>query len=66
VSRLTKFLVSAGILTAIAVAVGFLLSTGDGFDWDLTLILVGIAISGEGLRTWIRRGRAERDQSSKF
>jgi hypothetical protein len=66
VSRLTKFLVSAGILIAIAVAVGFLLSTGDGFDWDLTLVLVVIAISGEGLRTWIRRGRAKRDQSSKF
>ncbi|MEN3267778.1 hypothetical protein [Pseudonocardia sp.] len=65
-SRLTKFLVSAGILTTIAVAVGFLLSTGDGFDWDLALALVVIAIFGEGLRTWISRGRAKRDQSSKF
>jgi membrane protein DedA with SNARE-associated domain len=64
VSRLTKFLLSAGILTAIAVAVGFLLSTDDGFDWGLTLILVGIAIAGEGLRTWIRRGRAKRNQGS--
>jgi membrane protein DedA with SNARE-associated domain len=66
VSRLTRFLLSAGILTAIAVAVGFLLSTGDEFDWRLTLILVAIAISGEGLRTWIRRGRSKRDQSSKI
>jgi hypothetical protein len=63
-SSLTKFLLSAGILTTIAVAVGFLLSTGDGFDWGLTLILVGIVISGEGLRTWIRRGRAKRKQRS--
>jgi hypothetical protein len=66
VSRLTKFLLSAGILTVIAVAVGFLLSTGGEFDWGLTLLLVGIAISGEGLRTWIRRGRARRDRSSKI
>jgi hypothetical protein len=65
VSRLTKFLFSAGILTAIAVAVGFLLSTGDEFDWGLTLILVGVAITGEGLRTWIRWGRAKRNQSSE-
>jgi hypothetical protein len=63
-SKLTKFLLSAGILTAIAVAVGFLLSTGDGFDWGLTLTLVGVAISGEGLRTWLKRGRAKRNQRS--
>jgi hypothetical protein len=61
---LTKFLLSAGILTAIAVAVGFLLSTGDGCDWGLTLTLVGVAISGEGLRTWLKRGRAKRNQRS--
>jgi hypothetical protein len=48
------------------VAVGFLLSTGDEFDWGLTLILVGVAITGEGLRTWIRWGRAKRNQSSEF
>jgi membrane protein DedA with SNARE-associated domain len=65
-SSLTKFLLSAGILTAIAVAVGFLLSTGEKFDWGLTLILVGIAIFGEGLRTWIKWGRAKRDQSSRI
>lgn len=64
-SGLTKFLLSAGILTAIAVAVGFLLSTGDEFDWSLTLTLVGVAISGEGLRSWIRWGRAKRHQSSE-
>lgn len=55
-----RFLLSTAILVAIAVAVGFVVSGDDGFDWWLTGGLVALAVGGEGLRMWIRAGRAKR------
>jgi hypothetical protein len=57
---LRKFLLSTTILVGIAVAVGFVVSGDDGFDWWLTAGLVALAVCGEGLRTWINAGRAKR------
>lgn len=58
-----KFLTSVAILSGVGVAVGFLLSGDDALDWELTALLVGVAIVGEGLRTWIRRGRRRRQSA---
>ena len=58
-----KFVVTTAAFVAVAVAVGFL-APGEGFDWWLTVGLIALAVGGEGLRTWIRSGRAKRRPSA--
>jgi hypothetical protein len=60
-----RFLVSTSLLAGLAVAVGFLASGDDGFDWWLTGGLVTLAIGGEGLRLWIRPGRSRRRTATR-
>jgi hypothetical protein len=66
VPGLRQFAISASVLSALAVGVGFFLSGDEAFDWELTAVLVGVAVGGEGLRTLIRRDRTRRRESSKI
>ena len=61
-----RFLIAIGIFAVLATAIGFLLSGDDFFDWWMALGLFGLALLGEGLRFWIRRGRTEARQSSEI
>ena len=43
----------------VSVAVGILMATEDEyFDWAIGGGLFGLAMAGEGVRVWIRRGRS--------
>ncbi|WP_157630785.1 hypothetical protein [Kribbella catacumbae] len=59
-----RLFLSLAFFAALSLGVGFLLSGDDYFDWWLSLSLFGLAVAGEGLRFWIRRGRARSRQSS--
>ncbi|WP_344209083.1 hypothetical protein [Kribbella sancticallisti] len=61
---MTRFLLSIAFFAVLAITVGFLLSGRDSFDWVLALGLFAVALAGEGLRLWLRRGRARSRQSS--
>ena len=59
-----RFIIAGVIFAVLAAGVGFLLSGGGEFAWGVTLSLFGLALIGEALRTWIRRGRARGRESS--
>ncbi|MEV8373797.1 hypothetical protein AB0P21_13715 [Kribbella sp. NPDC056861] len=63
---MTRFFLSVGFFAALSVGVGFLMSGNDSFDWGMALGLFALALAGEGLRLWIRRGRAGSRQSSEI
>jgi hypothetical protein len=63
---MTRFLIAVGIFAVLATVVGFLLSGKGEFAWGVTLGLFGLALIGEALRLWIRRGRARTRESSEF
>jgi hypothetical protein len=60
---MNRFLIAVGVFAALATAVGFLLSGKEDFAWGVALGLFGLALIGEGLRLWIKRGRATKRQT---
>lgn len=63
---MTRFLLSIAFFAVLSVGVGLLMSGSDFFDWAIALGLFGVALAGEGLRLWIRRGRTKTRQSSEI
>lgn len=61
---MTRFIISTVIFAVVAAGVGLLLSGEDEIDWGITLGLFGIALAGEGVRTWIRRRHSSRRRQS--
>jgi hypothetical protein len=61
-----KFVLSVALFAALAVGVGFLTSGNEYFDWEVAGGLFALALAGEGLRLWIRRGRTRSRQSSEI
>jgi hypothetical protein len=61
-----RFFFALGVFAVLATAVGFLLSGKGEFAWGVALGLFGLALIGEALRLWIKRGRARTRQSSDF
>ncbi|WP_433163406.1 hypothetical protein [Kribbella sp. CA-247076] len=50
---------------ALSLAVGIMLSGDDqDVDWLVAGGLFGVALAGEGVRLWLRRGRARSRESS--
>ncbi|GAA0577344.1 hypothetical protein HPO96_14800 [Kribbella sandramycini] len=54
-----RLVLSLLFFLGLALAVGFLVSGDDYFDWPVAGGLFAIAVLGEGLRWWIRRRPAK-------
>ncbi|MEU4396465.1 hypothetical protein [Kribbella sp. NPDC023855] len=63
---MNRFFLAVAFFAALAVAVGFLTSGTEYFDWEIAAGLFALALAGEGLRLWIRRGRTKSRQSSEI
>lgn len=63
---MNRFFVSVAVFAALSAGVGFLMSGSEYFDWEVAGGLFALALAGEGLRLWIRRGRTKSRQSSEI
>ena len=62
---MTRFAVTLAVCAAVCFGVGLLMS-GDGyFDWGVAGGLFAVAVAGESLRVWLRRGRGAASKDSR-
>jgi len=60
-----RLIISLTFFLALSVAIGILVSGADeAIDWTVSGGLFVLAVAGEGLRFWLKRGRAKKRQSS--
>ena len=59
-----RLVLTLSFFLVLSLGVGLLLSGDDYFEWGVAAGLFGIAVAGEALRFWLKRGRARKRESS--
>jgi hypothetical protein len=61
----TRFAVTLAVCAVTCFGVGVLVSGDDYFDWGVAGGLFAVALAGESLRMWLRRGRGAAPKDSR-
>jgi hypothetical protein len=59
-----RFVLTLGFFLVLAVVAGWLVSDEGYVDWGVAGMLFVVATAGESLRSWLKRSRAKKHQSS--